>query len=90
MKKVLVTGASGFIDKALVAHLLELGFEVRCLVRATSNTALLEKLGVELVKGDLSDQASLHRAMLGVDAVYHLAGQIHSSAKESFAEKNLE
>ena len=57
MKKVLVTGASGFIGKALVAHLLELDYEVRCLVCTTSNTAPLEKLGVELAKGDLSYQA---------------------------------
>lgn len=90
MKKILVTGASGFIGKALVAHLLELDYEVRCLVRGTSNTAPLEKLGVELAKGDLSDQASLHRAMLGVDAVYHLAGQIHTSAKESFDQVNAQ
>lgn len=89
-KKILVTGASGFIGKALVAYLLEQGYEVRCLVRATSNTAPLEKLGVELAKGDLSDQASLHRAMLGVDAVYHLAGQIHTNANETFDQINAQ
>ena len=49
-KKVLVTGASGFIGKALVPYLLEQGYEVRCLVRASSNTAPLEKLGVELTR----------------------------------------
>lgn len=84
MHKVLVTGASGFIGGHLVEHLLEQGYSVRCLVRASSDTRRLSELGVELVVGDLVDKPSLCRAMAGVTTVYHLAGQIYQSASESF------
>ena len=84
MYNVLVTGASGFIGKTLVPYLLELGAQVRCLVRPTSDTRYLKSLGVELVVGDLGDKKSLLAAMKAVlISVYHLAGQVYSSAKES-------
>lgn len=72
-RTALVTGGTGFIGSRLVEALVASGREVRCLVRATSNTAALEALGVECVVGDLRDAESLERACCGVVEVYHLA-----------------
>ena len=69
--RVLVTGASGFIGRRVVARLLEDGHEVRALVRASSDRSALG--GTEQVVGDLLDPASLAPAVRGVDSVIHLA-----------------
>jgi ornithine--oxo-acid transaminase len=67
----LVTGASGFIGGRLAQRLVADGHQVRCLVRAGSDTAQLERLGVELVVGDLSSERSLARAVEGCNYVFH-------------------
>lgn len=73
MPKALVTGASGFVGSNLVRTLLQAGWEVRALVRPTSALLALEGLPVERTLGDLTDPASLARAVDGVDAVFHVA-----------------
>jgi nucleoside-diphosphate-sugar epimerase len=72
--RALITGASGFIGSHLVSALEQQGSSVRCLVRRTSRVASLSRSKVELCYGDVRDQDSLHRAVSGVDSVYHLAG----------------
>jgi nucleoside-diphosphate-sugar epimerase len=72
----LVTGATGFIGGHLAQRLVGDGRRVRCLVRATSDTGLLERLGVELVVGDLTDAASLAGIADGCDAVYHCGAMV--------------
>src|SRR5581483_202739 len=67
----LVTGASGFIGGHLARRLVKEGKQVRCLVRATSDTAPLEPLGVEIAEGDLADRDSLARAADGCRYVFH-------------------
>lgn len=67
--KVLLTGGTGFIGSHLVEALTG---DVVCLVRKLSDTAHLEKVGVELVYGDLKDPKSLKKAVKDVDVVYHL------------------
>jgi nucleoside-diphosphate-sugar epimerase len=71
--KNLVTGGTGFLGSHLVEALLARGEEVRALARPTSETAHLERLGVELAHGDLGDAQSLRRAVGGVDRIYHCA-----------------
>ncbi|MFN3973751.1 MAG: hopanoid-associated sugar epimerase [Dehalococcoidia bacterium] len=73
MPKALVTGASGFVGSNLVRTLLQAGWEVRALVRPSSNLLALDGLPVELTLGDLTDPASLVRAVDSVDAVFHVA-----------------
>ena len=75
---ILVTGASGYIASRLIPRLLEKGYRVRALARRP------ERLGtrvwakdVEFVRGDVTDPASLARAMMGVHTAYYL---IHSMA----------
>jgi nucleoside-diphosphate-sugar epimerase len=70
---VFLTGATGFIGSRLAARLAARGDRLRCLVRGRSETAALERLGSELVEGELTDPATLTRALEGVDLAYHLA-----------------
>jgi len=71
--RVLVTGANGHLGSNVVRALLAEGHEVRGLVRPTSDLRGLERLPVELVKGDVRDAQAVWDATLGVDAVIHLA-----------------
>ena len=71
---VAVTGPAGHLGANLVRALLERGEQVRALVY--NNTAALEGLEVELVRGSVCDPASLRPAFAGVERVYHLAGMI--------------
>lgn len=67
-----MTGGTGFIGSALVRQLVNNGYPVRVLVREHSkNLANLEGLDVELVNGDLTDRASVRRALENVTAVFH-------------------
>jgi len=62
----LVTGATGFIGGHLAQRLLDSGHQVRCLVRPTSDTTLLESMPVEIAVGDLTDAGSLQRPGVGL------------------------
>jgi nucleoside-diphosphate-sugar epimerase len=77
--KVLVTGATGFIGSFVAEKLLAKGYEVRCIVRKTSNLRWLEEKNFELIEASLSDVESLEKAAENVDFVYHIAG--NTSAK---------
>jgi acetylornithine/succinyldiaminopimelate/putrescine aminotransferase/nucleoside-diphosphate-sugar epimerase len=67
----LVTGATGFIGGHLTERLVREGNQVRCLVRASSDTSLLEELDVEIAVGDLLSARSLAEAAEGCRYVFH-------------------
>jgi NAD dependent epimerase/dehydratase len=83
-KKVLVTGAGGFIGSHLVEHLVEQGFEVRAMVRYNSRSSIgnLEFLPadtlaqVEIIRGDLKDGDFCRQAVQGCSYVFHLGALI--------------
>jgi dihydroflavonol-4-reductase len=77
MTIVTVTGPAGHVGANLVRALLARGHHVRVLVH--HDRQALEGLEVEIIAGDVSDQASLHRAFVGADLVYHAAAQISIS-----------
>ncbi len=69
----LVTGATGFVGSAVARVLLARGHKVRALVRRGSDRTNLAGLAVELCEGDLTDPASLARAVSGCRYVVHVA-----------------
>ncbi len=69
--RVLVTGASGFTGGHLVRALAAAGHEVRAFVRHVPVEGGGER--VEVVAGDLRDEASLARAVAGMEVVYNIA-----------------
>jgi nucleoside-diphosphate-sugar epimerase len=73
---VLVTGATGFVGSHVAEALARRGDAVRALARAGADTAFLERLGVTIVRGDLSDPGSLTAAVEGVDVVVHCAAKV--------------
>lgn len=68
--KVLVIGASGFVGRQLSRTLLMRDHDVRCLARDPAKIEDLAKAGSDVVKGDISDPASLQRALVAIEAVY--------------------
>jgi UDP-glucose 4-epimerase len=81
---ILVTGASGFIGRHLVAALLADGHEVRALVRS-DGAAKRVPPGAEAVRGDVADAESLRAAAAGARLVYHLAGSYRGTDEEIHA-----
>ena len=71
--KVLVTGASGFIGGNVAKAFLRHGYEVRVLLRRQSSQKAIQDLLLEGVYGDLTDPASLERALQGCEALVHVA-----------------
>jgi nucleoside-diphosphate-sugar epimerase len=88
MAKVLVTGASGFIGSHLTSALVARGDEVTCLVQKTSKIEGLNRLGLRLVCGDVTQPESLLSAVAGQDIVYHLAGLTMALTKRRFFQVN--
>jgi acetylornithine/succinyldiaminopimelate/putrescine aminotransferase/nucleoside-diphosphate-sugar epimerase len=80
----LVTGATGFIGGHLAQRLVEEGYQVRCLARATSDTSLLDTLDVEIAVGDLTSARSLARVAKGCRYVFHCGALVSdwATAKE--------
>lgn len=85
-KRVLVTGATGYVGGRLVPRLLEAGYTIRVLVRSLDRLADVPWVGqVEVVQGDLLDAASLATSFDGVDAAYYLVHSMNTaSASSSF------
>ncbi len=71
--KILVTGATGYIGGRLVPLLLDMGHEVRVMVRDPARIAGRSwSSEVEVVRGDVEDRASLAGALAGIDTAYYL------------------
>jgi 2-alkyl-3-oxoalkanoate reductase len=77
--RVLVTGATGHVGPPVVRQLVENGYYVRALVRGLSQTKELERLGVELVYGDVRDLQSLTRAAQDMDVIVHMAAGVRGN-----------
>ncbi|MEE9117294.1 MAG: NAD-dependent 4,6-dehydratase LegB [Calditrichia bacterium] len=82
MKKILITGAGGFIGSHLAERCVEKGYEVKAFIRYNSknNWGWLEssafKNEIEVYTGDVRDFDSVFDAMKGCDTIFHLAALI--------------
>lgn len=80
---LLVTGITGHTGKYFIQELMEHKYkgEIRCLVRETSDTSLIDTSGlnIEKVIGDLNDKSFIKKITLGVETVLHIYNIHHSS-----------
>jgi predicted dehydrogenase/nucleoside-diphosphate-sugar epimerase len=72
-KKVLVTGAAGFLGRHLAGALRRCGAEVRVLVRDSTRVSFELEREAEVLEGSVDDRASVGAAVEGVDLVFHCA-----------------
>lgn len=88
MSKYLVTGGAGFIGSNIAEALVQRGDTVRVLDNlSTGFTHNLDAFDVELVEGDITDAATVARAMEGIDFVFHQAAlaSVPRSVKDPLA-----
>ncbi len=74
--KVLITGATGLLGGHLIKELQQRGEDIRALVLPVENADRLEKQGVEVVRGDITDANTLGPAVKDVELIFHLAGMM--------------
>jgi dihydroflavonol-4-reductase len=79
---IFVTGATGQTGSNVCEQLIERGDHVRALVRNPDEATALAGIGVELVKGDISDAADVLRAAKGAEAAIHCAALLGGASQD--------
>lgn len=85
-----VTGASGFIGRALVERLVEQGWHVRGLARSDAAAAVIAETGAEPVVGDLASSEALREGATGCSVAFHAAARVGDwGPREEFEQVNV-
>jgi len=79
---VFVTGASGYLGRAVVERLLARGASVRCLLRGDP-ARLPWGDRVEIVRGDVTDRDAVRRGVAGADTVFHMAACVKTWVRDA-------
>jgi nucleoside-diphosphate-sugar epimerase len=92
--RAFVTGGTGFVGGHLVRKLRERGDDVVALVRTPSKATQVRELGCEIVEGDLGDEDVIRKAVVGCDAVFHVAAMyevgIRDAQRPAMYDSNVE
>lgn len=89
-KKVLITGATGFIGSNTAKKLLDTEAEIRILARSPKKAKMFDKGNIEIVIGDMTDHDSLRKAVKGCNVVIHVAGALGLANKKTSYAVNVE
>lgn len=84
-RRVLVTGASGFIGRRLVAALVGTGAVVTALGRTRHSGAGFDGLKLRMLRGDMTDPQAMGLAVAGQEVIFNLAYDFRSSAQQNIA-----
>lgn len=89
-KRVFITGATGFIGRALALRLLEEGAGVVGLTRNPAKGTFLASSGVEMVQGDVTDHPAMRELVAGAEVVFHLTAVAGTSGTAAMQAVNVE
>ena len=93
--KVLITGATGFVGSHLAELLVRQGYQVTALTRPSKKTAVLEKLGIAIVRADIRDATATRKAVREIadcDCLFHIAAKTtkHRLSRQDYYAHNVE
>jgi nucleoside-diphosphate-sugar epimerase len=90
MKRVLVTGATGFIGLEVSRQLTARGLKPRLMVRRPLRGVMLKHCAATLVQADLVRRRSLARAVAGIDTIIHLGARAAFEPYRSLYPSNVQ
>jgi nucleoside-diphosphate-sugar epimerase len=89
---IFITGATGYVGNNLAIRLASEGHCIHALCRSSNKKNLLDHSNIKIFEGDITDVASIERAMQGCEQVYHLAAfaRVWSKDPTVFYKLNVE
>ncbi len=88
---ILITGATGFVGRALVRQLSSIGYPLRALIRPSAKSPRLPKgVPVEVAVVSLADTRGLRAAMRDVETIFHLASAENQGSRGNLLQTDIE